>query len=167
MDFFNDRRDGRSVTALEANVDALSGLYTLSNLERLPGLDNIDAHRFFAVDVLAGVDGSLKMLHMEEWRCRDLDQVDVGLSRKLLECVGAVEEKLAAEELTTQFGVETIEVGLSDPELIRKEIRKCHDVGACVLREGSRNCCAPRTAPEKTDTNCRVRLITKCGTGFD
>ncbi len=45
--------------------------------KRLLGLIDVDADRLFAVDVLAGGDRGFQMLHMEEGRRGDLDEVDV------------------------------------------------------------------------------------------
>ena len=82
FDFFRDGGDGRRAAALEADVDALRGLDALGDFEGLLGLRNVDADRLFAVDVLAGGDGGFEMLHVEEGRRGDLDEVDVLAMRR-------------------------------------------------------------------------------------
>ena len=81
FDFLRDGGDRRRAAALEADIDALRGLDALGDLQRLLGLSNIDAHRLFAVDVLARGDRGFEVLHVEERRGGDLDQIDVLATR--------------------------------------------------------------------------------------
>ncbi len=99
LDFLRDGGDGRRVAALEANIDTLRGLHALRDLQSLFGLRDIDAYRLFAVDVFAGRDGGFQVLHVEEGRRRDLDQIDVLGGGELLKGVGAMEEQLAVDGL--------------------------------------------------------------------
>ena len=97
LDLLRDGGDGRRVAALEADIDALRGLDALGDLESVFGLANVDAHWLFAVDMLAGRDRGLKMLHVKEGRRGDLDQVDVRRGGELFEGMRAVEEQLAVD----------------------------------------------------------------------
>ena len=101
---------------------------------------------------------------MEEGRCRDLDQVDVGRGGELLEGVGTVEEELAADGLTPEGSVELIKVVATGSKLIGKEIRERYHLSDRVLRKRRRDSGAARTAAKQTEANGRVCLITKSST---
>ena len=73
-------------------------------------LANVDAHRLFAVDVLAGCDRGFQMLHVEEGRRGDLNQVDVLRCGQLLEGVRAVKEQLVVDGRPAKARVELVEV---------------------------------------------------------
>ena len=90
-DLLGQSRDGRSVAALEADIDALIRLHALGDFESLPRLRDVDAHRLLAIDMLAGGDRCLEMLHVKKRRRRDLDQIDVGRSCQLFVGVRAFE----------------------------------------------------------------------------
>ena len=80
----------------------MRGLDAFRDLQRLFGLLDVDADGLFAVDVFARGDRGFQMLHVEEGRRGDLDEVDVFRGGELFEGVGAVEEQLAVDGLAAE-----------------------------------------------------------------
>ena len=64
----HDLCDRRRATYLEANVQTYPSFGSLTDLQRLPRLRDIDAQRFLAISVFLGVNDRLKVLHMKPGR---------------------------------------------------------------------------------------------------
>jgi hypothetical protein len=102
---------------LEAHVYALRGTHAFGDCEGLFGLLDVDAHRLFAIDMLAGGDGGLEMFDVKEGRSGDLDQVDLGRRGELLKGVRTAEEEFAVDRGAAKTGVDSIEVRVAGFEL--------------------------------------------------
>jgi hypothetical protein len=77
VDALHDLDEGRRAANLEADIDRDLSLRALRDLESFAGLRDIDAHRLFAVGVLASGDDGFQMLDVKEGRGRDLDGIDI------------------------------------------------------------------------------------------
>jgi hypothetical protein len=75
------------------------------------------------------------MLHVEEGRRGNLNQIDVGRCGQLLKRVGAVKEKLAVNGLAAKAGVDLVKVVPAGGELIGKKIGERHNLGRSILGE--------------------------------
>ena len=73
------------------------GFTRLRDLQGLVGLLDVDADGLFAVDMLARRDRGFQVLHVEEGRRRDLNQIDVVRGGELFEGVGAMKEQFAVD----------------------------------------------------------------------
>ena len=144
---------------MEADIDTLRGLHALGDFERLLRLVNVDAHRLFAVDVLAGCHGRFKMLDVEEWRRGDLNHIDVWRSGKLLKGVRAVKQKLAVDGLAAKARVDLVKVVTAGCELIGKQVGKRHHLRRRVLRERRGHVSAAVSAAEQAMPHGGVGLV--------
>src|ERR1039458_8181472 len=124
LDLFRDGGKRRRVAALESHIDALRRLHPLRNLQRLLRLVNVDAYRLLAIDILAGRDGSLEMLYVEEWRGGDLNQIHIGTGGDSLEGVRTAKHQPFGDRLGASARIELVEVLPAGSELIGKEIGK-------------------------------------------
>src|SRR5579872_730105 len=104
---------------------------------------------------------------MKEGRRRDLNEVDFVRCGKLLEGVGAVEEKLAVDGGAAQTSVEFVEVLPAGGEIVRKEVGQRDNLRRSIFREGIGDRGSAVAAPEQTVTHGGVGIVGKCCAGFD
>ena len=167
FDFFCDGSDGRCAAALEADVDALRGLHALGDFERLLGLGDVDPNGFFAVDMFACGDRGFQMLHVEERRGRDLDEVDRLGCDELLKGVRAVEEQLVVDGLAAEAGVELVEMIVAEGKLVGKDIGQRDHLRGGVVGERCGDGGAAIAAPEQAKTDGGVGLVAEGGAGLE
>src|SRR5579859_4406923 len=99
----------------------------------LTRLANIDAHRLFAIDVLAAIDGGFEVLHVEKRGSRDLDEIDILAAGQLLEGVRAVEHEFLVDRSAAESGIHLVEMILAGGELIGEEISERNHLRGSVL----------------------------------
>ena len=137
LDLLRNSRYGRRIAALKTHIDTLRAHDLLCNFECMSGLANVDAHGLFTVNMLARGYCGFKVLHVKKRRRRNLDQVDIGRRRELLEGMRSVEEKLAVERRLSEPRLHLVEVRAPGGKVIGKQIGEGHNLRGCILRERS------------------------------
>ena len=139
------------------------GFTRLRNLQCLFRLGDVNADRLLAVDVLAGSDRGLQVLHVEKRRRGDLNEIDVGRGGELLEGVRAMEEQLAVDGLAAKSGVELVEMSAAQREFIGKDVGQRHNLGGSAVGEGSGDGGAAIATAEQAKANGGVGLVAEGG----
>ena len=150
---------GGALRHLESDIDTLRGLDALGDFERVLCLLDIDAHRLFAVHMLARRDRGFKMLHVEEWRRRNLDQIDIRRGGQLLKGVRAVKQELAVDGARPRLALSWLKCVRPACELVGKEIGQRHHLRGRVLRERSGDGSAAVAAAQQAVPHRRVGLV--------
>src|ERR1700723_1320980 len=100
---------------------------------------------------------------MEEGRCGDLDEVDVFGCGELLECVGTMEEQLVVDGRAAETGVELVEMGAAEGQLVGKDVCQRDDLRGGAVGERGSDGGAAVAAAEQAKTDSRVGLVAEGG----
>ena len=129
---------------------------------------DVDSHRLLAVDMFARCDRGLEMLHVEEGRRGNLNQIDIRRSGELLKGMRAVEEQLAVDGGVAQAGVELVEVAAGRARAYRERDRRAPPPArTCSSRTKWPPSSAAVAAAQQAVAHGGVGLVAEGGAGLE
>src|ERR1035437_8475535 len=162
LDLLCDGCNGCRISALEPYVYTLRGLHTLANLESLPRLVHVNAHRFLAIDVLARRHGRFQVLHVKEGRRRNLNQIHILRGCELLKRARPMKEQFFCNGLGAAACVDLAKVLAGYSQSIWKQVSQRDDLRGSVFGERSSHRSAPASATQQAEPDSGIGLIAEC-----